>query len=374
MKKSTGTKVVAAMSGGVDSSVAAALLKDQGYEVIGITMQIWPASAQAASAGKPFSGCCGTEAAIDAKKVADRLGIPHYTLNFRDVFKDKVIADFIGEYKNGRTPNPCIRCNQFIKFDHLARKAKELGAEFVATGHYARIESRKSKVENRNNEFKLLKGIDKRKDQAYVLYMMDQNSLAHTLYPLGQLTKDKVRKIAKDLELPVHDKEESQEICFVEDDDYGRFLKQTYPEAVRPGPIVDQAGKVVGQHEGIAFYTLGQRKGLGHHKGRPKYVIRLDRENNTVVIGDRKDTLGKELIAEQVSYVSGVAPAGPLAVKAKIRYNSPEAEAILRDMGDGEGRGRKAKVEFAEAQNAITPGQSVVFYKGDEVIGGGIIS
>ncbi len=360
------TKVVVAMSGGVDSSVAAALLKDQGYEVIGITMEIWPASAQAASAGKPYSGCCGTEAAIDAKKVADKLGIPHYTLNFRDVFKDKVIADFIEEYKNGRTPNPCIRCNQFIKFDHLARKARELGAEFVATGHYARIVAG---CQSPVTSYKLLKGKDQKKDQAYVLYMMDQESLAHTLYPLGDLTKDKVRKIARDLKLPVHDKEESQEICFVEDDDYGRFLKETYPEAVKPGPIVDKQGKVVGQHDGIAFYTLGQRKGIGHHKGQPKYVIKLDRENNTVVIGDKDDTLARELNAEQVSYISGQAPDGELAVDAKIRYNSPADKAKLVPMGEG-----KAKVVFERAQSAITPGQSVVFYQGNEVIGGGIIS
>jgi len=363
------TKVVAAMSGGVDSSVAAALLKDQGYEVIGITMEIWPSS-------KAFGGCCSLEAVNDAKKVADKLGIPHYTLNFRDVFKDKVITDFIEEYKNGRTPNPCIRCNQFIKFDHLARKARELGAEFVATGHYAQIITNyELRITNGGATiYKLLKGKDKKKDQAYVLYMMDQESLGHTLYPLGDLTKDKVRKLAKDLKLPVHDKEESQEICFVEDDDYGRFLKETYPEAVKPGPIVDKNGKVVGQHDGIAFYTLGQRKGIGHHKGQPKYVIKLDRENNTVVIGDKEDTLGKELLAEQVTYISGQAPKGELAVDAKIRYNSPAAKAIMRDLGDGEGRGRKVKVVFEEAQNAITPGQSVVFYKGDEVIGGGIIS
>lgn len=363
------TKVLVAMSGGVDSSVAAALLKEQGHEIIGVTMQIWPAK-------KSYGGCCSLDAVEDAKKVADRLSIPHYTLNFRDVFKDRVINNFVEEYRNGRTPNPCIRCNQFIKFDHLAKKARELGCEFVATGHYARIQPLtpfspsplvRGKGIGDGGNYRLLKGKDLRKDQAYVLYMMTQESLKHTLYPLGELTKEEVRKIAKDLKLPVHDKEESQEICFVEDDDYGRFLKEVYPEAVQPGPIVDKNGKKVGQHEGIAFYTLGQRKGIGSHRGMPKYVIKIDRENNTIVIGNDIDTLGTELMADQVSYISGKAPDKPLNVMAKIRYNSPEEEAVLYP-------GDRAKVIFKEPQRSITPGQSVVFYQGDEVIGGGIIS
>ncbi|MFH1684197.1 MAG: tRNA 2-thiouridine(34) synthase MnmA [Candidatus Margulisiibacteriota bacterium] len=351
-------KIVVAMSGGVDSSVAAALLKEQGHDLIGITMQVWPAK-------KSFGGCCSLEAVNDAKSVADRLNIPHYTLNFRDVFQEKVIDNFVEEYKNGRTPNPCIRCNQFIKFDHLVRKAKEFGAEYVATGHYARIVNSELRTPNS----KLLKGLDKKKDQAYVLYMMSQESLAHTLYPLGDLTKDQVRKIAKDMDLPVAEKAESQEICFVEDDDYGRFLKEVYPEAVKPGPILDKNGNIVGMHGGIAFYTLGQRKGVGAHKGLPKYVVEIDREKNLIVIGDQEDTLGKELIADQVNYVSGEAPSKALEVTAKIRYNSPEEDAILYPMGEG-----KAKVEFKKHQRSITPGQSVVFYKGEEVLGGGIIT
>ncbi len=359
-----GTKVVIAMSGGVDSSVAAALLKEQGYDIIGITMQVWPSK-------KSFGGCCSLEAVNDAKRVADRLSITHYTLNFRDVFKEKVIDNFIFEYKNGRTPNPCIRCNQYIKFDHLARKARELGAEFVANGHDARIA--KSEIRNPKSEtnpkFQLFKGTDSKKDQAYVLYMMNQESLAHTLYPLGDITKEEVRKIAKDLDLPVHDKEESQEICFVEDDDYGRFLKEVYPEAVKPGPIMDRKGNIVGMHGGIAFYTLGQRKGVGAHNAVPKYVVQIDRERNTIVIGDQEDTFGKELIAAQVNYVSGETPGEPLKVTAKIRYNSPEAPAVLQPLEEG-----RAKVVFKNPQRAITPGQSVVFYKGDEVIGGGIIN
>ncbi len=347
--------MVVAMSGGVDSSVAAALLKEQGHDVIGITMQVWPSK-------KSYGGCCSLEAVSDAKKVADRLNIPHYTLNFRDAFKEKVIDNFVEEYKNGRTPNPCIRCNQFIKFDYLWQKAKELGASFVATGHYARI------INN-----KLFKGKDKKKDQAYVLYMMNQENLAHTLYPLGDLTKEEVRQIARDFNLPVAEKGESQEICFVEDDDYGAFLKNVYPEAVKPGLILDLKGKTVGRHNGIAFYTLGQRKGIGAHKAKPKYVVEIDRENNTIVIGDDTDTLSNELVATQISYVSGKAPREPLNITAKIRYNSQETEAVLYLEHRSQNTEHRARVIFKKPQRAITPGQSVVFYKGEEVIGGGII-
>jgi tRNA-specific 2-thiouridylase len=256
----------------------------------------------------------------------------------------------------------------------------------VATGHYARIQPLtpfspspllRGKGIGDGGKYRLLKGSDPKKDQAYVLYMMGQENLAHTLFPNGELTKPEVRKLAKKYDLPVHDKEESQEICFIEDDDYGRFLKEVFPEAVKPGPILDRDGNIMGMHGGIAFYTLGQRKGIGHHKGLPKYVIEIDREKNLIVIGDQEDTLGRELIACQVNYVSGRAPEGPLAITAKIRYNSPEAEAVLYPLRDDEGSdGRRGmvRVVFKKPQRAITPGQSVVFYKGEEVIGGGIIS
>ncbi|MFH2034333.1 MAG: tRNA 2-thiouridine(34) synthase MnmA [Candidatus Margulisiibacteriota bacterium] len=365
-------KVLAAMSGGVDSSVAAALLKQQGYDVIGTTMSLDYAR------DKHPSNCCGITAAHDAKRVCDILEIPHYTLNFKDIFQKKVIDNFIEEYKNGRTPNPCIRCNEHVKWKALMKKTKELGADMIATGHYARImpnlpahfavrrAGRQSAKCQMPNEKKLFKGKYLKKDQSYALYILTQEMLAHTLFPLGDLTKAEVRKIAKDLGLPVADKADSQEICFVEDNDYARFLKETMPECVKPGPILDMSGKVVGQHQGIAFYTIGQKKGIGAHTGR-KYVVKIDAKNNTIVIGDDSDLFKKELTASQLNFISGTVPDKPLAVAARIRYNSPEEPAVLEIDGDC------AKVRFAKPQRAVTPGQSVVFYQEDEVIGGGII-
>jgi tRNA-specific 2-thiouridylase len=349
-------KVVVAMSGGVDSSVAAALLKEQGFDLIGVTMSLYCGTKAVES------GCCSLNAARDAKTVADQLGFPHYTVNFKENFKQLVIDDFINEYRQGRTPNPCIRCNQFIKFDLLLQRAQELGTEYIATGHYARIVGTK-----------LLKGKDAKKDQSYVLYRLTKEQLARTLFPLGEMTKAEVRQKAKELKLEVADKEESQEICFVENDDYVSFLKKEAPELVKPGEIVDLAGKVVGRHEGIAFYTIGQRKGVGHHRGEPKYVVALDPVKNSVVIGDDADLLKTELIARDLTFISGQALSGEIEVTAKIRYNATEAEATLILKAEAEAKA-EAKVIFKKPQRAVTPGQSVVFYQGEEVIGGGIIS
>ncbi|MBI5698986.1 tRNA 2-thiouridine(34) synthase MnmA [Candidatus Saganbacteria bacterium] len=364
----TKNRVVAAMSGGVDSSVAAARLVELGMEVIGITLNL------SCATNASDRSCCSLAAAQDAKKVADQLGIPHYTLNFKDEFQKLVIDDFIEEYKNGRTPNPCVRCNQFIKFDQLLKKAKELGAEYVATGHYARIQpltpfspsplSRGKGIGERG--YQLLKGKDPKKDQSYVLYRLTQEQLAHTLFPLGEMTKEVVRKKARELKLPVAEKEESQDICFVEDDDYGRFLKKKIPEAVKPGPILDQNGKQIGEHEGILFYTVGQRKGIGAH-GERKYVTALDPQKNAVIIGEEADLYKSEVAVKKVSFVSGKPPGENLDISAKIRYNSPASPAELVSTDE-------VKVKFKSPQRAVTPGQSVVFYQGEEVLGGGIIS
>lgn len=367
------SKILCAMSGGVDSSVAAALLKEQGHDVLGVTMQIWSSFAKASEdkPSKPFGGCCGIKEINDAKEVCQVLRIPHYTVNYREEFKQYVIANFIEEYKIGRTPNPCIRCNEFMKFKLLISKGQELGCEKIATGHYAIISSK-----GQGSRVKLLKGKDNKKDQAYVLYMMNQESLSKTLFPLGEFTKDKARTLAKEYKLPVAEKEESQEICFIEDDNYGRFLKENIPEAIKPGNIIDQSGKEVGEHNGIIFYTIGQKKGIGAHGSR-KFVTKIDVKNNTITIGDDKDLLKDSLTADKLTFTSGLVPKGPpcrasgeagkIDLAAKIRYNSKEEPATL-EIKDG-----IAYVNFKEKQRAITPGQSVVFYIKDEVIGGGII-
>ena len=348
-------RVVVAMSGGVDSSVAAALLKQDGYEVIGCTMQLWPANE---------FGCCGWGAVTDAKRVAYRLSIPHYVMNFREVFAQKVIAYFCHEYNLGRTPNPCIRCNQHIKFDVLLRRAKELDADFVATGHYARVE-----YDEKSGRYLLKRGIDLKKDQSYVLYALNQDQLSHTLLPLGHLTKEKVRHIAQELGLPVADKAESQEICFIPDDNYPKFLKEYMPGAAKPGPILDQQGNILGQHQGILFYTIGQRKGLGISAREPLYVVAIDRKNNALIVGSKKDIYQDELIATEVNWIAIEQPRQTIKAKAKIRYLHQGAEATVTPLMDGD----KAHVKFKEPQMAITPGQAVVFYNRDCVIGGGTI-
>jgi tRNA-specific 2-thiouridylase len=354
-------KVIVAMSGGVDSSVAASLLKEEGYQVIGITMQVWPANKP--SDESRFGGCCGISAVEDARRVAYRLGIPHYVMNFRDIFARKVITDFCQEYRLGRTPNPCIRCNQYIKFDALREKARGLGADFVATGHYARIESEKI-----TGRYLLKKGVDQHKDQSYFLYPMTQEQLSHTLMPLGKFTKEKVREIASELSLPVADKPESQEICFIPDDDYAGFLKDYIPEAARPGLILAENGSILGKHRGILAYTIGQRKGLGISAGEPRYVTDIDPARNVVVVGSREDALGTELIASELNWITMTGPAEPITAKARIRYRHREAEATVVPLDED-----KVYVKFIEPQLAITPGQAVVFYDEDTVIGGGTI-
>ena len=355
-------KVVVAMSGGVDSSVVAASLREEGYEVIGMTMQIWPSDKLAEEAER-FGGCCGLGAVADAKKVAHGLGIPHYVVNFRDVFSEKVIANFCQEYSLGRTPNPCIRCNQFIKFDALLKRTKELGADFIATGHYARIEK-----EDAGGRHLLKKGIDRRKDQSYFLYAMTQEQLSHSLFPLGNLTKERVRRMAEQLELPIANKPESQEICFIPDNDYPRFIKGYITDGVKPGPILDQQGNVLGEHRGIIFYTIGQRKGLGISTREALYVTAINREENTVIVGSKEEVSGTELTASGLNWIAIAVPQRSVSVKAKIRYLHQEARTTVTPLGEN-----KVQVKFEEPQMALTPGQAVVFYDGDRVLGGGSI-
>lgn len=353
-------KVVVAMSGGVDSSVAAALLKEEGYQIIGATMQIWPRDKQQ---NDRSDGCCGLGAIEDARRVAHRLGIPHYVLNFRDVFARKVIEDFCREYRRGRTPNPCIRCNQHIKFGALLERARELGADFVATGHYARIE-----IDGSNRRYLLKKGVDSSKDQSYFLYPVTQEQLRHTLLPVGNLTKKEVREIARKLELPVATKPGSQEICFIPDNNYPEFLKDYIPQAVKPGPILDERGNILGEHQGILSYTIGQRRGLGIAAREPLFVTAIDQERNAITVGNKKQVYGDELIASGLNWIALTKLEQTITVKAKIRYRHPEAEAEVSPL-DGD----RVYVKFAEPQMAITPGQAIVFYDGDIVIGGGTI-
>jgi len=351
-------RVIVAMSGGVDSSTTAALLVRQGYEVIGVTMHLWTMENPDALAH--LRRCCSPQEIEDARTVCHALGIPHHVLDFEREFASSVVDYFCQEYLRGRTPNPCLACNQHIKFRLLLTKALALGADYLATGHYCRI------VRNHDSH-ELWRARDEGKDQSYVLYMLGQEELSRLLFPLGEYTKGETRRMAVEMGLPVASKTDSADICFLPSSDYRAFLAERFPQ--RPGDIVDSSGRIVGSHGGIAGYTVGQRRGLPARGGsKPLYVLSVNPVTNTVVVGSGDELLRDVLWAEKLSFVSGQVPQRPLAVEAKIRYRSQPAPALLT-LHDG-----RAEVRFERPQRAITPGQAVVFYQGEKVLGGGIIA
>jgi tRNA-uridine 2-sulfurtransferase len=355
-------RIVVGLSGGVDSSVAAALLVEQGVEVIGITLRVWPWR-EPEEATRKFGSCCSPETVADARAVARRLGIPYYLLNTEREFEQAVIEPFARAYAEARTPVPCVACNRDVKFGSLLQRARAWDAAAVATGHYARITR-----EPATGRFLLWRGRDVRKDQSDFLWPLDQAQLAAARFPVGDLTKEAVREKARQLGLETADKPESQEICFIPDDDYRGFLRRRIPEAFGPGPIVDRSGTVLGQHEGLVNYTVGQRRGLGLSSRRPLYVTALDPGRNTLVVGEAGAVEVDRLRAEQVNLIAIPALTGPLAVAAKIRHSHEPAPATIEPDGEG-----AVLVRFERAQRAPAPGQSVVFYQEDLVVGGGVI-
>lgn len=359
-----GEQIMVAMSGGVDSSVAAILLKEAGFQPVGVTLRLWVDPVAEEKAADETRGCCSLEAVSDARNVAQDLDIPHYVLNMREAFHEKVVSYFTREYLEGRTPNPCIACNRYLKFSLLLQKARGLGINYLATGHYARIT-----YDPGENMYRLFRGKDRRKDQSYMLYTMNQEQLSSVIFPLGSYVKQEIREIARDRGFNVAEKKESQEICFIPDNDYRGFLGREHPQAFSPGDILSASGEKLGRHRGLAFYTVGQRKGLGLASQQPLYVVKIDTRANVLVVGEEEETYSGGLVAEELSFVSGNAPLETLEVEIKIRYRAPLVPATLYPP-----EGDRARVLFAGKQKAVTPGQAVVFYQGDEVLGGGTIA
>lgn len=345
------------MSGGVDSSVAAALLKEQGYEVIGMMLRLW------SEPGKEDSNrCCTPDSMAQARRVASKLDIPFYVIDAKDVFRETVVEYFIEGYARGETPNPCLICNRKIRWTFLLDHALALGADFMATGHYARVRKGDGKVE-------LLRAVDRSKDQSYVLHVLDQEKLQHALFPVGEYTKPEIRQIAEKHGLPTASRKDSQDLCFLAGEDYRNFLHRNAAEMLKPGEIVTREGLPIGVHDGLANYTIGQRKGLGVASPVPLYVITKDALRNTLIVGTQNQLGSQELMARDVNWLSGETPREPFRAEVKIRYTAKEAEALVTPMGENQ-----AQVTFDALQRDITAGQAAVFYQDDLLIGGGIIA
>jgi tRNA-specific 2-thiouridylase len=352
------TKVVVAMSGGVDSSVAAALLQQQGYEVIGMMLRLW------SEPGRETGNRCCTPAAMNiARRVAGQLGIPFYAVNAQETFRNVVVQYFLDGHADGGTPNPCLACNRQIRWEFLLDRALALGADYMATGHYVRLLREESKP------VRLFEALDTHKDQSYVLHVLDQQRLQHAMFPLGDLTKPEVRKLAAELNLPAATSKESQDLCFLAGQDYRDFLLRYQPQLAQPGAIVDRNGNRLGEHNGLVNYTIGQRKGLGIAAAEPLYVLDKHHANNALVVGFANELGGRELIARSVNWLTGSAPTRPFDADVKIRYSAKKAPARVTPLSDG-----SVHVDFTEPMRDITPRQAAVFYANGEVLGGGLIS